>query len=83
MCSSGILTDLTDVRSKNYKGHDLYNMNQWFRVSKDGLKPVQSIQLEFGYAGLRDAKSIPKKAILPAFLTVFLLVLFWQLFLKL
>ena len=37
-------------------------MNRWFKVSGKGLEAVQSIQLELGYAGVRDPDSIEKTA---------------------
>ena len=37
-------------------------MNQWFKQSGNGLKAVQSIQLEFGMKGIRDPGNIEKTA---------------------
>jgi len=37
-------------------------MNQWFKESGNGLKAVQSIQLEFGMKGIRDPGSVEKTA---------------------
>ena len=62
MNSVGISTDLTDQDSDNYRGHHHNNMNQWFKESGNGLKAVQSIQLEFGMKGIRDPGSIEKTA---------------------
>jgi hypothetical protein len=60
--STGIKAAPTDRDSDNYRGHHLGNMNQWFKESGNGLKAVQSIQLEFGMKGIRDTDSIEKTA---------------------
>ena len=37
-------------------------MNQWFKQSGNGFEKVQSVQLEFGFKGIRDPKNLEKKA---------------------
>jgi hypothetical protein len=60
--STGIEAASTKWNSKKYRGYHPENMNQWFKESGNGLKTVQSIQLEFGFKGLRDPKSVDKTA---------------------
>jgi len=35
-------------------------MNQWFRVNGYKLADVQSVQVEFGYEGIRKAEDLHK-----------------------
>ena len=56
--ATGIKSAHTRDDALNYKGHDDSNMNRWFKVGGKGLEAVQSIQLELGYAGVRDPNSV-------------------------
>lgn len=56
--AAGIKSTHTRDDAPNYRGFDDSNMNRWFKVGVKGLEAVQSIQLELGYAGIRDPNSI-------------------------
>jgi hypothetical protein len=42
----------------NYGGNSTRYMNQWFRLNGYTLTDVQSVQLEFGYKGIRRAEDL-------------------------
>ena len=44
----------------NYGGKSSQNMNQWFRLKGYRLTDVQSVQLEFGYKGIRRFEDLDK-----------------------
>jgi hypothetical protein len=52
-----IKTAFTRDNAEKYRGHSPTNMNQWFKQNENGFKAVQSIQLEFGFKGIRDPKA--------------------------
>jgi hypothetical protein len=58
----GIKACTTSEKAKDYRGWDTDRLNQYFRVSGNGFKGVQSVQLEFGFKGVRDKDSIEKTA---------------------
>jgi hypothetical protein len=45
---------------RNYGGNSTQYMNQWFRLNGYKLEDVQSVQLEFGYKGIRRAEDLDK-----------------------
>jgi hypothetical protein len=49
------------VRSgSNYGGNSTRFMNQWFRLNGYKLEDIQSVQLEFGYEGIRKYEDLDK-----------------------
>jgi len=42
----------------NYGGNSARYMNQWFRVNNYKLTDVESVQLEFGYEGIRRSEDL-------------------------
>jgi len=42
----------------NYGGNSTRYMNQWFRVNSYKLTDVESVQLEFGYEGIRRSEDL-------------------------
>jgi len=44
----------------NYGGNSTRYMNQWFRLNGYRLLDVQSVQLEFGYEGIRRGEDLDK-----------------------
>ena len=44
----------------NYGGNSTRYMNQWFRVNGYKLADVESVQLEFGYEGVRRSEDLGK-----------------------
>jgi hypothetical protein len=60
--SVGIRASTASEKAKNYCGWDTNRLNQHFRVSGNGFKAVQSVQLEFGFKGVRDKGSVEKTA---------------------
>ena len=44
----------------NYGGNSTRYMNQWFRLNDYRLLDVQSVQLEFGYDGIRRSEDLDK-----------------------
>jgi hypothetical protein len=60
--SVGIKSAATSDKSPGYRGWDTGRMNQYFLVSGNGFKDVQSVQLEFGFKGVRDKDSVDKTA---------------------
>jgi len=42
----------------NYGGNSTRYMNQWFRVNNYKLTDVESVQLEFGYEGIRRSEDL-------------------------
>jgi len=44
----------------NYGGNSTRYMNQWFRINGYSLADVQSVQLEFGYEGIRRSEDLDK-----------------------
>jgi hypothetical protein len=60
--SAGLKSAATSDKTPDYRGWDTGRMNQYFRVSGNGFKDVQSVQLEFGFKGIRDKGSIKKTA---------------------
>jgi hypothetical protein len=60
--SVGVKSAATGDKSPGYRGWDTGRMNQYFRVSGNGFKDVQSVQLEFGFKGVRDKVNVEKTA---------------------
>jgi hypothetical protein len=44
----------------NYGGNSTRFMNQWFRLNGYKLEDIQSVQLEFGYEGIRKYEDLDK-----------------------
>ena len=54
LTENGISADETNEKSENYCGASANNMNQYFKITGGNLDGVQSVQLEFAFAGVRD-----------------------------
>jgi hypothetical protein len=57
--ANSIIAHVARVGS-NYGGNSTQYMNQWFRVNGYKLTDVQSVQLEFGYEGIRRSEDLDK-----------------------
>lgn len=60
--ANGIIAASTRNEADNYRAANPLNMNQWFKQSGNGFEKVQSVQLEFGYKGIRDPENLDKIA---------------------
>jgi len=57
--ANSIIAHVARVGS-NYGGNSTQYMNQWFRLNGYKLADVQSVQLEFGYEGIRRSEDLDK-----------------------
>ena len=60
---NGLSTKETYSQSPKYRGADPANMNQYFKITGNGLANVQSVQLEFANEGVRKSTGIAQTGI--------------------